>query len=376
MGGAEHYLMMLLKHLDRTQFTLHLALTNPALAEKATALKVPIHYVHLPRLRDSAQAELEWMKGAWVLAQLARRLGAAVLVGNTIRSSFFCALAAQIVRCSFVWYMHDFWLSESHPRYRQLDQFQKRFLCATATRVIAISHAVFHHIPCRQKTVVIHNGLDLTSYTPQPQGNDFRRIWQIPENVPVIGMVGRLRPWKGQARFLRAMVDVRARFPTARFLVVGGANFETNDAQDYPAQLKKLVHELNLDSHVIFTDHLSDVRPALSAMDVFVHPGDPEPFGLVNIEAMAVGKPVIAFAHGALPEIVIDRQTGLLVSPNDEAALAEAVMVLLNHPQQIPIMGQAGRKVVEVRFEMNRVAQEVATILNDAANLKPPRGMM
>jgi glycosyltransferase involved in cell wall biosynthesis len=183
MGGAEHYLMMLLKHLDRTQFTLHLALTNPALAEKATALKVPIHYVHLPRLRDSAQAELEWMKGAWVLAQLARRLGAAVLVGNTIRSSFFCALAAQIVRCSFVWYMHDFWLSESHPRYRQLDQFQKRFLCATATRVIAISHAVFHHIPCRQKTVVIHNGLDLTSYTPQPQGNDFRRIWQIPENT-------------------------------------------------------------------------------------------------------------------------------------------------------------------------------------------------
>ncbi len=98
-------------------------------------------------------------------------------------------------------------------------------------------------------------------------------------------------------------------------------------------------------------------------MDIFVHPGQPEPFGLVNIEAMAMARPVVAFAHGALPEIVVHGQTGLLVPPGDVIALANAVRTLLADPEQRRAMGCAGRERVETHFTIQRVAHEVEAAL-------------
>jgi glycosyltransferase involved in cell wall biosynthesis len=103
----------------------------------------------------------------------------------------------------------------------------------------------------------------------------------------------------------------------------------------------------------------------LSVMDVFVHPGDPEPFGLVNIEAMAMAKPVVAFAHGALPEIVVDGQTGILVPPGDEVAMAESIVGLLGDPRKRALMGRAARERVIERFTIERVVKQVSTILEE-----------
>ena len=114
---------------------------------------------------------------------------------------------------------------------------------------------------------------------------------------------------------------------------------------------------------MVFTQHLPDVRPALAALDVFVHPGAPDPFGLVNIEAMAMARPVAAFAHGALPEIVINRQTGLRVPPQDKAALAAAVITLLQHPEQRLALGRAARQRVETHFTAARMTAEIEAAL-------------
>ncbi len=148
--------------------------------------------------------------------------------------------------------------------------------------------------------------------------------------------------------------------PEARFLIVGGAPFRAGDA--YPARLHRLAQELDLAHRVVFTGHLEDVRPALAAMDVFVHAGDPEPFGLVNLEAMAMGKPVIAFAHGALPEIIAEEETGLLVPPGDITALAEAVVCLLRDPPRRAAMGRAGRARVRERFQITHTVDRLATL--------------
>ena len=101
------------------------------------------------------------------------------------------------------------------------------------------------------------------------------------------------------------------------------------------------------------------MRPALEAIDIFVHPGAPEPFGLVNIEAMAMGKPVVAFGHGALPEIVAHNETGILVPPGDIGALAESVSRLLRNAPLSQRMGLAGRSRVERFFRIERTVAEL-----------------
>jgi glycosyltransferase involved in cell wall biosynthesis len=159
------------------------------------------------------------------------------------------------------------------------------------------------------------------------------------------------------------MAHVAAQRPEATFAVVGGSIFGVRDR--YPDQLRALSKELGLGGKVAFTGHLEDVRPALAALDVFVHAGDPEPFGLVNIEAMAMGRPVVAFRHGALPEIVAEGQTGLLVQPGDEFALAEAVLGLLRDASRRREMGLAGRQRVASCFTAEQMAAGIEAVLRE-----------
>lgn len=100
-------------------------------------------------------------------------------------------------------------------------------------------------------------------------------------------------------------------------------------------------------------------------MDVFVHPGAPEPFGLVNLEAMAMARPVVGFAHGALPEIVRDRETGFLVEPYNSGALAEAIRELLDSPEQRQAMGISGHRRAGAHFNVRQTAQRLENLYSN-----------
>ncbi len=360
LGGAERSLLLLLKHLDRDRWQPHLACPGGPLAEEAAALGLDVYPVPMPRLRGSARAAEKLASTARSLARLARQIGAAALIANTVRAAFYVAPAARLARVPFVWHMRDFWLSEGRPRWLWADRWGKGLLCRVAARVIANSHAVAVHLPCCDKVTVVHNGIEVEQYDPGMDGGPFRRQYGIPLDAPLVGTVGRLRPWKGQDRFLRVLARLREAIPQAWGVVVGGTPFGVED--DYPQQLRRLGNELGLTGRVVFTGHLDDVRPALAAMDLFVHAGDPEPFGLVNLEAMAMGKAVVAFAHGALPEIVANGETGLLVPPAEEAALAEAVVTLLRDPARRTALGRAGRQRVQTRFTARRMADQVMAV--------------
>lgn len=363
IGGAERSLLLLLKHLDRSRFRPHLACAGGSLAEQATALGVPVYLVPMPRLRRSPRFVLDWIAGARSIARLARQIGAAALIANTVRAAFYAAIAARLADIPFVWHMRDFWLTESRPPRLWADRLGKGLLCAAAVRVIANSYAVAAHLPCPARVTVVHNGIEIEQFNPAMDGTPLRRQYNIPINAPLIGTVGRLRPWKGQDRFLRVLAQVREAVPEAWGVVVGGTPFGVED--DYPQRLRRLAADLELEGQVVFTGHLEDVRPALAAMDVFVHPGDPEPFGLVNVEAMAMSKPVIAFAHGALPEIVVDGETGVLVTPENEDAMARSITRLWEEPEKIKAMGRRGRERVASRFTAERMATEFTEILGN-----------
>jgi glycosyltransferase involved in cell wall biosynthesis len=277
-----------------------------------------------------------------------------LLCANTVRAAFYTSLAAVIARRPFIWFARDLWLSERRPRFIWLDSIGKRFLCLLADRVVANSQATSQHLPSSPKVIVIHNGIDPDRFLLSEDLKNSRKAFNLAEDTPVVGMVARMRPWKGQETFLRVAADVAESFPTARFLIVGGGVFEDQEA--YQRHLRHLAHDLGLANKVFFTGQLDDVRPALRAMDVFVHPGEPEPFGLVNLEAMAMSLPIVAFVQGALPEIVQPEVTGLLVPPGDESAMARAIIRLLEHPQWASELGRRGRQRVEAHFSITQTA--------------------
>jgi glycosyltransferase involved in cell wall biosynthesis len=361
LGGAEHSLLLLMRYLDITRWQATLAGCAGDFLQSVRRSGFVAYEMPLPRLRRSTAVFADWRKGSRQLADLARKIDARALIANTVRAAIYTAPSARLARRPFIWYMRDFWLSESGPTHAAFDRVGKGLLLASADLVIANSQAVADNLPRNGKSRVIHNGLDPAQWDPMRSGHTFREHYGIPADAALVGMVGRLRPWKGQADFLRMAAQVLRSAPEVHFVVVGGSPFEVQD--DYALRLQQQVRDLGLSGRTHFTGQLTDVADAMAAMDVFVHPGSPEPFGLVNIEAMAMAKPVVAFAHGALPEIVIHDSTGILAPPGDIGALAGAVTVLLEDPVARRSMGQAGRRRVLQHFTMDRVATEFNDVL-------------
>jgi len=361
LGGAERSLLMLLGRLDRYGWQPHLACTGGQLATDAAAMGIPYHLMAMPRLRRSSRFVRDLWGEARGLAALANQLEVEALYANTVRAAVYTSLASRISKRPFIWHMRDFWLSENKPARTWLDSIGKRFLIAASTAVVANSHAVAAKLPRSPAVNVVMNGIDLKMFRDESVGESFRADHAIPENALIVSTVGRLRPWKGQDRFLRIASNVRSSQPDAYFVIAGGSPFSVDD--DYQPMLKRLAANLGLQDHVRFTGQLDDVRALLAATDIFIHAGDPEPFGLVNVEAMAMGLPVVAFAHGALPEIVVDGVTGILTPAIDESAMTRAVLRLIADPELRLRMGQTAKRLAVERFSIERTTGEINQLL-------------
>ncbi len=365
LGGAEKSLLLLLSHMDRSKWTPVLGCRNGDLMANAADLGIEIRQFDFHRLRQNSNAVSAWRETARRIAEYCQEAQVAVLHANTVRAALYGAGAASQSGIPFIWHMRDFWLTEKRPNILLLDRLAKRWIGRFAARIIANSKAVAYKMPFPKKTTVVYNGIDLQAFSPELNIRPFAVNSILPGHFPVIGMVGRLRPWKGHHSFLSAAARISSGNPEARFIIVGGSPLE--EATGYAQDLRQYADEIGLAGRVSFTGHLEDVRPALAAMDIFVHAGDPEPFGLVNIEAMAMAKPVVAFAHGALPEIVVDSRTGCLVRPYDISGLADTIDQLLQDPERMRILGRAARKRVEDVFDIKDTTASIENVWDQVA---------
>ena len=359
LGGAERSLLLLLKHLDWERFQPLLACNPGPLAEAAAGLDVSIFLLEMAKMRGERSGLLRLLRGSLALTKVIRRQRVDIVHSNVMRASFYAALAATLTSRPLVWHVRDI-----HP---PAERWYARLMCRRAKRVIAISQAVAAVLPCPAKVAVVYNGLDLEEYPPDLDGTPARAELGLPTDAAVAGIVGRLQPWKGQDRFLRAAARVAQQLPQTRFLVVGGAIFGGGAA--YETRLRQLAADLGLAERIVFTGHREDLPPLLAALDVLVHCSDAEPFGRVLIEGMAARRPLVAFADGAVPEIVQHGETGLLVQPGDEQALAAAMVELLSDRQRCRRMGAAGRRRVAEHFTAAQTARSVEAVYSHLLNL-------
>ncbi|MBO1326626.1 glycosyltransferase family 4 protein [Acetobacter sp. TBRC 12305] len=238
----------------------------------------------------------------------------------------------------------------------------KRFynaVLASGTRVIAISRHIaqrlaadYHVGPDRLRT--IPRGADVQQFDPAAVSGQRQHLlaeqWDIPPDMPVILMPGRLTHWKGQGLVLQALALLARTHPALKWCCVF-AGSETGSAR-YAQDLAAQAAQLGLTDVIRFGGHCDDMPAAMALAAMVVVPSlRPEPFGRVVVEAQAMGRPVLAAHHGAAAETVEHGVTGLCVPPNNAQALAEAIHAILSMPSAgLEAMGQAARQMVLARY--------------------------
>jgi glycosyltransferase involved in cell wall biosynthesis len=237
-------------------------------------------------------------------------------------------------------------------------------------RVIVLSDHVGRYVTSVGRVPVekirrVYYGIDLNRPIALAQSavRSIRRELDVPPEGPFLLCVGRLDPQKGYPTLLDAMALVLQREPDARLVVVGGAQ---QASPEYVAQLRTRTAAPDLIGRVIFAGERTDVPRLMAACDVFVMASEWEGFGLVFVEAMAAGKPVVATHVSGIPEVVLDGETGVLVPPRDPHALAVALLRLIDDPAERHRLGTNGYHRVHEHFTADRMVDETLTIYREA----------
>lgn len=233
-----------------------------------------------------------------------------------------------------------------------------RLLARVTTQMIAVSEAVRAFAADqagigRERFVVIPNGIPLEQ-VPQLSLQERlakRASLEIEQDQPVILSVGRLTEQKGFSVLLQAAKLVLAKYPGAVFLIAGSGNLEK--------ELRRQIQGRGLEGSVRLLGVRSDVYELMQISTILVMPSLWEGLPVTLIEAGACRLPVVASKVGGIPEIVQDGESGFLVPPRDEVALAEAILRLLDSPEMRRCMAEEGRRLVEGRFSADVVARQM-----------------
>lgn len=242
-----------------------------------------------------------------------------------------------------------------HSHYRT---FPKRVCAGLGDYIICPSMATAQfyeshfHLPNRTLTVV-HRGIDMEAITfidPAAKEQDTIRI----------GIIGRIVPVKGQVLFLQAMSRVIATIPHCKFLIVG--DLVTAD-QVYLRAVRRAVSDLGLSDYVEFLGLQDDVSAILSQLHVAVSASvGPESFGRAVVEAQVAGVPVVATRIGAIPEIIIDNETGLLVDIESPDAMAAAVTTIVQNPDLGSYLARNAYQRVKEKFTLEMMATKTLEV--------------
>jgi peptidoglycan/LPS O-acetylase OafA/YrhL/glycosyltransferase involved in cell wall biosynthesis len=392
ISGGEVALFNLVRSIDRTQYTPVVVLASEGpLADRLRNAGIETHVIPLDKnvldVRKDTVGLLSLLRFrqlastvtyAFRLAGWAKRRRVDLMHTNSLKADIYGALAGRIAGIPVLWHVRDnidgeYLQARTAAMFRLLARWLPDYVVANSASTLSRLE-----LGANKKGTVVYSGVSNVAllhaqavhdgYNPA----DVSEIWTGPDadetvepssgrNVDLTFiLVGRIASWKGQHVFIRAAADVHARYPRAKFLIVGAALFGEDE---YEAQIRKLVRELALEDCVEFLGFRDDVPDLISRSDVLVHASTlGEPFGQVVVEGMAAGKPVIATNGGGLPEIVVTGETGLLVPMGDATAMADAMCLLAGDAKLRAKMGMAGTKRVAERFTIYHTARKIESV--------------
>ena len=355
-GGAEQLLRLFVEHVDQKAARVIVVFfeTGP-LCESFREVGIETQVIPTGRLRELSSLVRSIRK----IGQCIRTYQPDIVFSWMPKAHFYGGWAANLNNVPSVWYQHG------TPQLGWMDQL---ITLIPASRIITCSHFVARmqgNLWPERPITVIHPAVDVHDFAPEmlPSPSESRRLLDLPEDGVLIGLVGRLQRWKGIHVLLDAMPSVLEQHPSAHAVVVGGQH---DLEPDYPAFLHRRINALGLSETVHLVGYQSNIPLWMQAMDIIVHASDREPFGMVIIEAMALGKPVVAGSEGGPSDIITPGTNGLLAPFEDADTLSDRILYYLDHPQHRAKIGTAARRRAR-DFSARRFTQRLLTTLRSIA---------
>ena len=375
IGGGELALANLVNFINRDEVEPFVLLFEDGplverLGPNTSTYIIPLHRAVSNTQKDNlGWASLLNAKATWLtfiqiyrVAKYARDIKADVIHTNSLKADLIGGVAGRIAGIPVIWHIRDRIDFDYLPRpvvhvFRLLSRYIPTFIVANSSATLKTLH-----LDGRRPSAAIGSGVNVSRYQPDTDIQHNHTNSSISKSLRV-GLVGRISPWKGQHVFIQAAAEVLKQHPTATFEIIGAALF---DEKDYEQTLHALCVDLNVQKSIHFAGFVQDIPSRILALDILVHASTTgEPYGQVIIEGMAAAKAVIATNGGGVPEIVLDKVTGILVPMGDHVQMAEAIAYLIENPQTMEEMGRLGRIRVLDHFTIEKTAKDMQRVYKE-----------
>jgi len=363
LGGGETDLVTLASHLDSSRFNPHLLVpAEGQLSERWRASGWPVH------IAAWRGATTYFIPALWALLPISHKIVSLIrehnisLVHSDYHTLPMALSAARRAHVPIIWTCWGWWF---HPKWWQRNFFKQ--LDTIFARSKAIKDGFLGDPPFMPPDDVhlLYSGVDTDRFHPDVDGIRLRFENNLPIDAPVVALIARFQDVKGHDVFQAMARQVALQVPAVRF-IVAGENIDAGSAGDrYKQQiLVNAQTEPLLRSRLKYLGFRADTERVIAAADVVVCSSHFESYGIVNVEAMASGKPVVSTNRGGPSETVVHHETGFLVEPGDAAGLARWVIELLRDADLRARMGAAGRERVERHFSARHMADEFTRVLD------------
>jgi len=362
LGGGETSLLTLVDHLDPARYTPHLLVPRDG--------QLPVQWrargwqVHITPYRGASVYFVPWL---WGMFPIVGRVEQVIrdhhitAIHSDYHSLPFAVAAAGRTQVPVLWTCSGWWF---HPQAYQRRFFQRpdaAFASSPAIRDGFLGNPPF--MP-PDKMPVLPLGVDTERFKPGLDGSSVRADAKIAPDAPLVALIARFQDVKGHDTFQEMARLIAAAIPDARF-IVAGENVHGAHADDaYKARILA-AHQADpiLREKLVYLGFRADVERVIATADVIVCASQFESYGMVNVEAMASGKPVVSTRRGGPSLTIADGETGFLVDADNARALADKVIALLKDAALRAHMGAAGRARVQMLFSAKTMADRFAETL-------------
>jgi len=370
VSGAERVLLDMLKGLDRTRYEpVLLCPSEGRLRSEVRPLDVYCKPLPAVTARFSIRpnrllrAMTSMCKAIFALRKQIWELKPDLIHANTIRSGLLATVAALGIDVPVVWHIHD--ILPRHPLSAVIRLFAR---LSSKTHIVAVSHATAQAFcgpwDFQGRARTIHNGIDLENFPLKVAGlSAFKEKLRIPPDGFLVCAIGQICERKGLRGVIEAFQRICKSAPQMHLAIVGTVVFKHEEP--YYRALRELAERSTCADRIHFTGELSNVSEVLQGSDLLVLNSWQEPFGLVLIEAMSSGTPVLATRVGGIPEIVTDQVNGWLIERGDSVCLASKLLNLSRDSNNLAHVARIARQTTFPQFSLRRFHGNLARLYSE-----------